>query len=376
MMKRLAALAVVLALAALATLVLMGRELYEPYRSYSQNQLLVVEPGMRTRAVARLLVDRGVLAHPWPFLVWYWIGRRRHRRLQAGEYFFDRPLTPIQVYRKLVHGDVYLHSVAIPEGANQFDVARILYEQLGMKPEEFLRVVQESGPVRDLDPKAPTLEGFLFPDTYRFPRGVSPETAAGTMLARFRAVLDSRFGREPLQSPSRLHDVLTLASLVEKETPDPGERPIIAGVFARRLEKSWPLDCDPTVVYAARLNHRLIDRPNAPITRSDLKLDSPYNTYRHAGLPPGPICNPGEASVRAALNPAADKFLYFVSNNHGGHLFARTLAEHLRNVARYRRPTSALRRERPEVKGHPGQRGPRKPRGRLAAASRSSQRAQ
>jgi UPF0755 protein len=234
--------------------------------------------------------------------------------------------------------------VVIPEGSDQFDVARILFQQVGVAPDEFLRAVQQSGAVHDLDPPAPTLEGYLFPDTYRFPRSVNPETAVGTMLARFRHVLDDGLNGKLRQSPRTLHDIITLASLVEKETPDPCERPIIAGVFLRRLKKSWPLACDPTVVYAARLTHRLIERPSGPITQGDLKFDSPYNTYRKTGLPPGPICNPGEASIRAALDPAGDKFLYFVSNNHGGHLFARTLAEHQRNVARYRREVAELRR--------------------------------
>ena len=174
--------------------------------------------------------------------------------------------------------------------------------------------------------------------------------ATAAALSRFRRVLDSDLGRELRQPPHGLHEVMTLASLIEKETSDPAERSLVAGVFARRLKQRWPLQCDPTVVYAARLNHRFIGGSPEPITRRDLKLDSAYNTYRHAGLPPGPICNPGEASIRAAINPTSGKFLYFVSNNHGGHLFARTLAEHQRNVARYRRQVATFRRGTPESK--------------------------
>ena len=154
------------------------------------------------------------------------------------------------------------------------------------------------------------------------------------------------------------------------------ERPIIAGVFARRIDKGWPLDCDPTVVYALRLEHRQLERPAAPITQSDLKFDSPYNTYRHAGLPPGPICNPGEASIRAALHPVAGKFLYFVSNNHGGHFFARTLAEHQHNVARYRRDVAALRAPAPKTSPPAKRSISRVRRGGENATSNSTQREQ
>ena len=177
-----------------------------------------------------------------------------------------------------------------------------------------------------------SLEGYLFPDTYRFPRRVTADTVIATMVARFRHVMQTRFHDEIVPGSGNLHSVVTLASLVEKETPDPAERPVVAGVFTRRLEKGMLLQCDPTVIYAARL----ADRPIGVIRVSDLNFDSPFNTYRHAGLPPGPIANPGESSLRAAFHPASGDALYFVSNNHGGHVFSRTLAEHQRNVARYR----------------------------------------
>lgn len=347
MKGRLAALALLLASLGVAT---VRYELRRPFRGYSGSQLVEISPGTRAPEVASLLVARGVLAYRWPFLLRYWLGRRRHR-LKAGEYFFDQPFRPVDVHRKLVQGEVYLHAVAIPEGSDRFDIARILQEQLGVNPDEFLRITENSSPIRDLDPRAPTLEGYLFPDTYRFARGVSSATAAAAMVTRFRRVFDSKLHQEPNQLPMDLHSVMTLASLVEKETPEPSERPIIAGVFMRRLEKGWPLQCDPTVVYAARLGHRLIGGSFAPIKQSDLNSDSPYNTYRHPGLPPGPISNPGEASIQAAINPATGNVLYFVSNNNGGHTFARTLAEHQRNVARYRRQLAQLRGHMPEGAG-------------------------
>jgi UPF0755 protein len=366
----------------------LAYDLRSPYRGYAGNIFAVIEPGSSASQVAELLVARGVLRHRLPFLVRYWAGRPRHT-LRAGEYLFDRPLRPIDVYRKLVQGDVYLHTVIIPEGSDRFDIARILNLRLGIDPDQFLRTTQQTMVIHDLDPQAPSLEGYLFPDTYRFARGVSAATVVMTMLARFRHILATRFAKQgpsptpdsppPLgrgtsasphdphppsgrggkasafdsppqsergarceEAPS-LHDIITLASLVEKETPEASERPLIAGVFERRLERGMPLQSDPTVIYAAQLNHRAI----GPITQSDLEFDSPYNTYRHAGLPPGPIANPGEASIRAALHPAGGDALYFVANNQGGHVFARTLAEHQRNVSRYRRELAALRRNEP-----------------------------
>jgi len=317
-------------------------DLLSPYRGYAGNLFVVIEPGSRAPQVADLLVARGVLRHRLPFLVRYWAARPRHT-LRAGEYLFDLPLRPIDVCRRLVQGDVYLHPVVIPEGSDCFDVARILNLRLGIDPTQFLRVTQQAAAILDLDPRAPSLEGYLFPDTYRFPRGVSAETVVLTMLARFRHILATRFANQPHSSLAGWHEVMTLASLIEKETPEASERPLIAGVFERRLERGMPLQSDPTVVYAARLDYR----PVGPITQSDLEFDSPYNTYRHSGLPPGPIANPGLASIRAALHPADGDALYFVANNHGGHVFARTLAEHQRNVSRYRREAAALRRKEP-----------------------------
>ncbi len=359
MKRRLLALCFVF-IVALAAAGLLYRELRRPYRGYSGNLVIEIEPGTRTSEVALSLVSRGVLAHRVPFLILHALDLLRRRSVKAGEYVFDRPLTPLEVHRKLVQGDVYLRTVVIPEGSDRFDIARILDQQLGLDPELFLRITEQPSPIRDLDPQAPTLEGYLFPDTYRFPRGASAATVTLAMLARFRRVLSLRLPPDLQQSPARLHEAVTLASLVEKETPAADERPLIAGVFARRLRVRMPLQCDPTVVYAARLSHesggpfqgrlRPPLQPAGPITHSELALASPYNTYRNAGLPPGPICSPGESSIRAALDPAPGQALYFVSNNHGGHVFASTLAEHQRNVARYRREL-ALLGDREQVAG-------------------------
>jgi len=345
-MKRLL---IVVLLGGLAYAAWVARDLRRPYRGFQGSTVIEIEPGTSTLSIAELLVARGVLAHRVPFLLRYAVGRTRGR-LKAGEYLFDRPLRPLDVYRKLLQGDVRLYSVLIPEGADRFEIARILQARLGINPEDFMRTTQETALIHDLDPQAPSLEGYLFPDTYRFPRHSSAATVVLTMVLRFRRILQTRFRNE--LPAGNLHDVLALASLVEKETPDPRERPVVAEVFTRRLEKGMALQCDPTVIYAAELDHR----PPGPITGADLNFDSPFNTYRHVGLPPGPIANPGESALRAALHPAESDDLYFVSNNHGGHVFARTLAEHQLNVARYRKELAAERR-----KAKQAAQGPRKP---------------
>lgn len=318
------------------------RGIQAPYRGYPASVLVTIPPRSNARATAGILASHGVLRDQMPFLALYVFGRSRGRSLKAGEYLFDHALSARGVYGKLVRGDVYYHLVVIPEGSDRFDMARIFQQKLGLNAEDFLRATAQTELIRDLDPNAATLEGYLFPDTYRFPASTTAASAVQTMLQRFRHVLTSKFGQVPREP--NLRDVLTLASLVEKETPDPTERPEIAGVFTRRLQRGMLLDCDPTVRYAARLAAQLsvsLDPVPAPITASDIGSPSPYNTYRHAGLPPGPICSPGTASIDAALHPSDGDSLYFVSNLHGGHVFAKTLDEHNRNVAQYRRQLSA-----------------------------------
>lgn len=344
MIRKLVAIVLVLGFAGAAWL---AWDVYRPYRGFAGRKILEIAPGTPAPAVADLLVAAGVLAHRVPFLALYLVGRSRRHTLKAGEYLFDHPLRPIDVYRKLVASDVYLHTVLVPEGSDRFDIARILADRLAIDPADFLRCTEQTSLVHNLDPSAPSLEGYLFPDTYRFPRGVSAATVVVTMVSRFRHVLQTRFAGDFVPGSTKLHEVVTLASLVEKETPDQAERSMVAGVFTRRLQKGMLLECDPTVVYAARL----AERPIGVIHQSDLKFDSLYNTYLHGGLPPGPIANPGESSLRAALNPADGDSLYFVSNNHGGHNFSKTLAEHLRNVARYRRSQRlATSNQQPEAR--------------------------
>ncbi|MGH9454455.1 MAG: endolytic transglycosylase MltG [Terriglobia bacterium] len=316
-------------------------EVEQPYQGYPGSQIVTIQPGSTAQDITQTLVDRGVLAYQIPFLARYGLGRERHRTLKAGEYQFDHPLSPADVYWKLARGEVYLHAVVIPEGSDRFDLARIFAADIGVSPKDFLDATARPDLIRNLDPKAPSLEGYLFPDTYLLPRGAPVREIVRTMLARFRQVARQKLQLTFDPPPPNLHDFMTLASLVERETPNPAERPMVAGVFTRRLQKGMPLQCDPTVTYAMRLLQGLPRLPSGAPSHDDLSVDSPYNTYAHAGLPPGPICSPGEASIQAALHPAPGDALYFVSNNHGGHYFANTLEEQNRNVNRYRRQLKA-----------------------------------
>jgi peptidoglycan lytic transglycosylase G len=327
-----------------AGLAVTAAEILRPYRGYAGSAIVDIPPGAPATEAASRLAAKGVLAHRWPFLLLYAAGRWRYH-LRAGAYLFDRPMRPLDVFRKIARGDVYIRAVTIPEGSNRFDMARILQNRLDIPAEDFLQVTQDPAAIRDLDPQATSLEGYLFPDTYRFEYHASASHVAAVMLARFREIFRRDFQGDLNRSDLDLHQAITLASIVEKESSDPLDRPIVAQVFERRLRIGMLLESDPTVRYAVELD----GRPPGAIAKSDFQIASPYNTYVRAGLPAGPIANPGAAAIRAVFHPASTRFLYFVSDNHGGHLFARTLAEHQRNVARYRRQAAVERRPTPDA---------------------------
>jgi UPF0755 protein len=292
----------------------------------SIEKFVLLRPGSSTRQIAIDLHSAGIVRSVPAFLVLHYaLGERT---LKAGEYRFDHPATAREVYDRLVRGDVVTHTVVIPEGYNLYEIAGAI-EAAGLATrEQFVQIARsETALVSDLDPGATSLEGYLFPDTYQFSRVQTPRDLAAAMVRRFRQEAQA------LGITSNLRRVVTLASIVEKETSVPEERAVVAGVYVNRLQKNMVLAADPTVVYAAQLAGRY----RGTIYKSDLEFDSPYNTYRYAGLPPGPIANPGSASLAAALKPAATDYFYFVSDNHGAHRFARTSAEHARNVAAYRR---------------------------------------
>jgi len=315
------ALVVVLIVAA----ALLAYGLYLP-AGPTQERFVQLKPGSSARRIAADLQKAGIVRSQYAFLAWHYV--KGHKNLKAGEYSFDHPAKVREVYERIARGDIYVHLLVIPEGFNMFDIAAAVDEAgLGTR-DDFLKVVkQDVSLVRDLDPQAPSLEGYLFPDTYRFTRTQTLHDMAAAMVHRFRQEAHAAGLTEDF------HAKVTMASIIEKETAADAERTEVASVFYNRLARHMALATDPTVIYAALLN----DRYRGTIYRSDLNFDSPYNTYKNTGLPPGPICNPGKASLQAALHPASTEYLFFVSNNNGRHNFSRTSQEHARNVAAYRK---------------------------------------
>lgn len=294
----------------------------------SAEMFVEIPAGTATRQIAALLKQKGLIRSELVFDAMHVI---KGGTLKAGEYRFDHPAKMDEVYTRLRRGDVYTISVTIPEGSNLFDIAqRIAAAGIGSK-DAFLTAARTNvNLIADLDPQASSLEGYLFPDTYRFSHGTSALKMQQAMVERFReeaALLG-------LQEDD--HRVVTLASLVERETPVPEERPLVASVFVNRLAKGMPLMTDPSVIYAALLEGRY----RGTIYASDLQADSAYNTYKHAGLPPGPICSPGADSLKAAMHPAQTNYLYFVAASadpSGKSRFSATLEEHAHDVAAYRK---------------------------------------
>jgi UPF0755 protein len=305
----------------------------QPYQGF-QNEVFVEFPrGTGTGAIADALANAHVVRSRWDFL----LARALHRggALQAGEYRFNRAASPAEIVSRIRRGDVFYYLLLVPEGKNMFDIAALV-EPFGIfKGSEFLEAARNPAMIHDLDPKAPTLEGYLFPDTYKLSRHTTPEKLCRLMTAKFREAWSG------LHTDANLHDAVTLASLVEKEGKLAEERPLIAGVFTNRLRLGMKLDCDPTTIYAALL----VDQYRGTIYRSDLDRDHLYNTYRHPGLPPGPIANPGAASIRAALSPTDTDLLYFVAraDGSGGHEFSNNISAHASAVDRYHRALRKLR---------------------------------
>ncbi len=292
----------------------------------TQQQLVQLKPGSSANHIAADLKNAGIIHSKYAFLLWHFLHGRK--ALKAGEYAFDHRASAREVYNRIARGDIFFHTVVVPEGYNMFDIANAV-EQAGLGTRnDFLKIVRaETALVHDLDPQAPSLEGYLFPDTYHFTRTQSLHDMAAAMVRRFRQ------NAKEIGLDQNIHNVVTMASIVEKETGAPEERPEVASVFYNRMQKHMVLATDPSVIYAALLNGRY----TGVIHQSDLHFDSPYNTYRVAGLPPGPISNPGKASLQAAMHPAQTDYLFFVSDNQGHHRFARTDTEHVANVQAYRR---------------------------------------
>jgi UPF0755 protein len=325
----------------------------QPYQGFSTDGVFVTIPhGASSRGVARLLERNGVVRSAKAFELY----SRRHpkRTLQAGEYFFNSPTSGRDVFWKLAHGDVYSQPFTVREGETMYDIARDLEAGKFMLADDFLKAANDGSMVHDLAPHAQTLEGFLYPATYNLPRHPAANELISQMVTRFknewRQIAENAGDDKTRALDGRpIVSVVRLASLVERETPKPDERPLVAGVFENRLRLHMALQCDPTVVYALER----VGRYNGTLTLNDLRFDSPYNTYAHQGLPPGPIGNPGEVALRAAFEPAQTNYLYFVANTQGGHFFSATLAEHNKNVQKYHRLLAGLPADPPEEKAVP-----------------------
>ncbi len=329
--------------------------LYAPYQGFPQEGVFVDIPhGASGRTIARLLVEKGVVRSRLAFeglLRWH-----AGNKLIAGEYFFNRPVTSFDVFETIAEGRVYTQPLVVPEGYNMFDIADLVQKQgFSTTRQEFLDAARDPAWIRDLAPEAKTLEGFLFPATYQFGRHATAQEITRTMVDRFRQTWQSLAATAPEAGARPVEETVTMASLVERETPVRDERPMVAAVFYNRLRRGMALQCDPTVAYALALAGRY----SGALDSGDLNFDSPYNTYRHAGLPPGPIANPGEASLRAALAPAPVDYLYFVANTQGGHFFSKTLEEHNRNVVRYRRLLAQNGAQNSSTPKDPAQKGAR-----------------
>jgi len=331
----------------------------KPYQGFASDGVFVTVPhGASSRGVAHILESNGVVRSAIAFEIY----ARRHprRSLEAGEYFFNHAASGREVFWKLAKGDVYQIPFTVREGETLYDIAHDLEAGHFLVADDFVKAASDPMLVRDIDPHALTLEGFLFPATYQMPRHPIAVELTAAMVKKFKEqwarISPPMAGDDKTRLPSGypISSIVTLASLVERETPKKEERPLVAGVFENRLRKDMLLQCDPTVIYALEQEGRY----NGTLSGADLHVHSPYNTYEHTGLPPGPIGNPGEASLRAALHPAETDYLYFVANTQGGHFFSGTLEEHNRNVTKYRRLLAGLPADPPPPPPQPQKQTP------------------
>lgn len=327
MVKRIVRLSLVVFALALIAGGMMVWSLGRPYEGPPGEKFVRIEHGAGTDSIAATLRTAGVIHYQWQL----WAARLLNpsAKLQAGEYRFAEPCSVLTALDRIRRGDIYHFDLTVPEGSNRFDIARIVTNTGTISADDFLKASADPASIRDLAPNAPSLEGFLFPSTYRLSHSTTAAELCRLMTTEFRRQwkkLDPEHAADPVKT-------VTLASMVEKETGVAAERKVVAGVFTNRVDKGMRLDCDPTTVYAALLDGRY----TGVIHKSDLLNQNPYNTYQNPGLPPGPIANPGAASLEAALHPAATDYLFFVAKaDGGGHVFTTTRAEHEKAVMAYR----------------------------------------
>lgn len=307
----------------------------QPVEHESADRIISIGQGTGTQAIVARLSEAGIVRHPMALKIYLKLTGRA-TALKAGDYRFASPISPLQAIDKIVRGEVYLERVTIPEGYNRFEIAEALATKTGKATtEEFLRIMNDQTPIEKIAPEVRDLEGYLFPDTYNFGPKTTPEELVRAMVNRFDEVFTPEWATRASQLGLTVNQVVTLASIIEKEAKVPDERPHMASVFFNRLKISMPLGSDPTFIYAAILANDYDGNPNQPRHRTRF---SPYNTYLVSGLPPGPIASPGRASLEAVLYPDNTDDLYFVvSGTNGRHKFSRTAAEHDIAVQEYRR---------------------------------------
>ena len=309
----------------------LTRRLDTPHRGFTDADVFVdIESGDSTRVIARRLAEAGVVQDALTFRLAVWQSGR-DRKLQAGEYHFDEPRSALDVVDTIARGRVYLRSITFPEGLTIEEMAAVFDVSAFGDGAAFVAATQRVELVADLDADATNLEGYLFPETYSLPRDATADDLVDAMIAQFREALSPELRDEAKRRELTVREVVTLASLIEKETGSADEHLLVSAVYTNRLRIGMPLQCDPTVIYGLQLDG-LYD---GNLTRANLTHDSPYNTYVYGGLPPGPIAAPGRAALHAVVTPADVSYLYFVSRNDGTHEFANTLREHNRNVQRY-----------------------------------------
>lgn len=307
-------------------------EFYGTSKAAPEKILFVVESGKGIQSIAQDLKEEGVIKKTWPFLLGYKL-YFSPKSLKAGEYELSLPVSTKKILTILSEGKVFFHPVTIPEGLTRREIAQHL-ESLGIiEEEDFLEACSRTELLGSYDIEAENLEGYLFPETYHFSRGISAGTIITILVTQFKTVFTEEWRQRATEINMTPRKVVILASLIEKETSFPEERKLVSSVFHNRLRIRMKLDCDPTIIYAMKEQGTYTGR----LLKRHLKLDSPYNTYLRRGLPPGPICNPGQAALEAALYPSDEKYIYFVSKNDGSHVFSRTFNEHQRAVRKYRR---------------------------------------
>lgn len=287
----------------------------------------MVKKGSGLRTIAAQLEERRLIKGKHLFMLWAYL-RGGARDIKAGEYSFNRSMAPVKILQMLTCGAVKTYSFTIPEGLTVEQIAVLLERRNLVNKRDFVALVHDKDLVSSYDVDGASLEGYLYPDTYVITRDMGPRDVIDLMAGRFREVFNSLVRGQQLAMPVK--DIVTLASIVEKETGLAEERPVIASVFLNRLRKRMRLESDPTVIYG-------IEDFSGDLTRKDLRGSSPYNTYMHHGLPPGPIANPGREALKAVIDPAETDYLYFVSKNDGSHHFSSTLKEHNRAVYQYQK---------------------------------------